>query len=292
MDGFYIEAAPLRKLLGAGSGDSALLYLYIKSGGRAEDAGKALNMPDTRLGCAMATLRQLGLVEDARPAMVIPGERPNYSEKDVLDAANSDTDFCRIYSEVQRLLGHPLNTEELKIVLGFVRYLGLPGEVVSVLVCYCKERARRQGNLRHPSLRTIEKEAYTWAEQGIQTLEDAAAYVQQQNERFSRLGQLKTLLQIQGRNLTASEEKYADAWLKMGFDQQALSIAYDRTCVNTGRLNWKYMDTILNRWHQAGLHTGEQVRQGDRKPATGKPSGELGQEELDAIRRMMHKQEG
>ena len=31
--------------------------------------------------------------------------------------------------------------------------------------------------MRNPSLRTIEKEAYAWAEQGIETLEQAAAYI-------------------------------------------------------------------------------------------------------------------
>ena len=94
-------------------------------------------------------------------------------------------DFRSLYGEVQRLLGRNLNTEELKILLGFVRYLGLPGDVISLLVCYCKERARKRGSLRNPSLRTVEKEAYQWAEQGIDTLEAASAYIQTQNQRES-----------------------------------------------------------------------------------------------------------
>ena len=88
-----------------------------------------------------------------------------------------------------------LNTEELKIVLGFIRYLGLPGDVISVLICYCKERSRARGNLRNPSLRTIEKEAYAWAERGIDTMEEAAAFIQTQNVRNSRLHRLMNLLQ-------------------------------------------------------------------------------------------------
>ena len=54
-----------------------------------------------------------------------------------------------------------------------------------MLVCYCKERLRRKGSNRNPSLRTIEKEAYAWAEQGINTLEEAAAYMQAQNARYT-----------------------------------------------------------------------------------------------------------
>ena len=69
-------------------------------------------------------------------------------------------------------------TTLMKIILGFVRYLGLPADVICVLVCYCKDRAKQKGGLRNPSLRTIEKEAYAWAEQGIDTMEAAGAFIQ------------------------------------------------------------------------------------------------------------------
>lgn len=76
-----------------------------------------------------AILRQLGLWPEVLPTKILAGERPNYSENDVLDAMERDMDFRSLYGEVQRLLGRNLNTEELKILLGFVRYLGLPGEL-------------------------------------------------------------------------------------------------------------------------------------------------------------------
>jgi len=197
-------------------------------------------------------------------------------------------EFKSLRGEVERLLGRNLNTEELKILLGFTRYLGLPGEVISVLICYCRERARQRGSLRSPSLRTIEKEAYAWAEQGIDKLEEAAAYIQSQNARYSNIRHLQNQLQIRGRNLTAAEERYATNWLEMGFEDEVIAMAYERTCLNTGGLNWAYMNKILQRWHEAGLHTAEAVRSGDRKPATPKgSSGELGQAERAAIQRML-----
>jgi DnaD/phage-associated family protein len=158
-----------------------------------------------------------------------------------------------------------------------------------MLVCYCKERARQRGSLRNPSLRSIEKEAYAWAEQGIDTLEDAAAYIQDQNTRNTRIRRLMDSLQIRGRNLTAGEEKYARSWLEMGFDQDALAMAYERTCLNTGGLSWAYMNKILLRWHEAGLHTAEQVRSGDRKSGTAPKGGtrELDADEQAAIQRML-----
>ena len=280
-----------RKLLGAANSDAALLYIYLNSGNPQANAVQDLQMNDSRISCALAVLRQLGLWNEEKVSHIVSGERPSYSEADVLCAMDTDNSFRSLYGEVQRLLGRTLNTEELKILLGFIRYLGLDTDVISVLVCYCKDRARQRGSLRNPSLRTIEKEAYAWAEQGIDTLEEAAAFIQTQNVRSSRLHRLMGILQIRGRNLTASEERYASGWLEMGFEDAAISMAYERTCLNTGGLNWAYMNKILQRWHEAGLHTAEQIQNGDRKGISkGVPrgaSGELGSAELEAIQKVL-----
>ena len=283
-----LSQSDVRKLLSAASPDGALLYIYLKSGNRLETAENDLHLNASRLSCAAATLRQLGLFEEDRASHIAPGERPSYSEHDVLEAMDSDGSFRGLYGEVQRLLGRSLNTEELKILLGFVRYLGLPADVISVLVCYCKDRARQRGSLRNPSLRTIEKEAYAWAERGIDTVEEAAAFIQAQNVRNSRLYRLMNILQIRGRSLTAAEERYAQSWLDMGTDEEMISMAYERTCLNTGGLNWVYMNKILQRWHEQGFHTAEDVRSGDQKGGMPKgASGQLGAAELEAIQRVL-----
>ena len=281
-----ISQGELRRLLASASGDAALLYLYIKSGSDPADAAKALNLTATRFSCAAATLRQLGLWQEEQKKHIASGERPNYSEQDVVRAMDTDGEFRMLYGEVQRLLGRGLNTEELKILLGFVRYLGLPAEVISVLVSYCKDRSRQKSG-RNPSLRTIEKEAYSWAEQGIDTLEEAAAFIHSQNQRRSQLHQIMNVLQIRGRALTPAEEKYARSWLEMGFAMDAIADAYERTCLNTGGLNWPYMHKILSRWHEAGFRTLEQIRSGDKKTGSAGQQRQPDEQERAAIARMM-----
>lgn len=290
MESVILDAGEVRKLLGAASGDGALLYIYLKTGNAPADAAQALNLAPARCSCAMATLRQLGLWQEEKQVKIPVGERPVYSEHDVLAADSGDTEFKSLRGEVERLLGRNLNTEELKILLGFIRYLGLPGDVISVLICYCKERARQRGNLRNPSLRTIEKEAYAWAEAGIDTLEEAAAFIQTQNARNTRIRRLQERLQIRGRNLTAAEERYAVGWLEMGFEDEAIALAYERTCLNTGNMNWAYMNRILQRWHEAGLHTLQAIQSGDRKPSAAGGRRQLDEDERAAIERML--QEG
>ena len=284
----HTPEADARRLLSAANGDAALLYLYIHCGNDPAGAGTALRMTEQRYSCAAATLRQLGMWPEEKRLTIAAGERPNYTERDVLDTLDREPSFRSLYGEIQRRLGKALNTEELKILLSFVRYLGLPEDVICVLVTYCQERARRKGSLRNPSLRTIEKEAYAWAERGIDTMEEAAAFIQAQNVYHSRLSELMRNLQIRGRALTAAEEKYARAWLDMGFEDDLIAMAYERTCLNTGGLSWAYMNKILQRWNQAGFRTAEDVRAGDRKPVA--TERRLDADEQAAIQRML--QEG
>lgn len=282
-----IDSASVQKLLAAGNGDAALLYLYIESGNDPAKAEQALRLTAGRYQCAAATLRQLGLWVEEKQRFIATGERPQYSERDVQSAIRHDSEFSSLYGEIQRMLGRTLNTEELKIILSFVRYLGLPADVVCVLVCYCKDRARQRGSLRNPSLRTIEKEAYAWAERGIDTMEEAAAFIQNQNQRNSRQREIMNILQIRGRELTAAESRYVQSWLEMGFEEDAIAMAYERTCLNTGGLNWAYMNKIMTRWNEAGLHTAEQVRTGDTRKGRGNAPRQLDADELAAIERLM-----
>ena len=61
MQNVTVEQKDLQKLLAAANADAALLYLYLRNGGDGDRAGEALKMTESRLNCAGATLRQLGL---------------------------------------------------------------------------------------------------------------------------------------------------------------------------------------------------------------------------------------
>lgn len=286
-----IDQKDVHKLLSAASGDAALLYLYLQSGNELDSAEASLHMSQSRVQCAAATLRQLGVWQEEKLPRMVVGERPRYTEKDVTDAKMQDMSFRALCDEVERNIGRVMTTEELKILLGFVRYLGFSTDVIFVLICYCRERAKQKGGQRNPSLRSIEKEAYAWAEQGIDTVEEASAYIQNQNMRASRIGKLMQIFHIRGRSLTQAEERYAQQWIDMGFADDAFSLAYERTCLNTGSMNWAYMNKILTRWHQAGITNAEQAKNKDKKPVPKGASGQMGQAELDAIQRIL-KQRG
>ena len=261
----------IHKLLAAGSGDAALLYLYLRAGNDPDRAADALQMNAYRYDCTMASLRQMGLIEE-KVRYLEPGERPVYTEKDITREMDRSKHFGQLVGEVQRRLGRTLSTEELKILLSMLDYLRLPNEVVSVLISFCMQRNRARGNVRAPSMRSIEKEAYVWADNGIDTLEEAIAYVQQQLARQSRLGSIRRSLQIHDRRLTQSEERYILKWLEMGFGEPEIQLAYDRTCLNCGSLKWQYMNSILVNWQTQNLYTVDQILKYDKAPERTAPA--------------------
>ena len=258
-----MSAETIRKLLAAGNGDSALLYLCRA----AELSDVATGFTEARLECAASLLRQLGLDSSKNPRFQQSAQRPEYTEQDVRRQMETPgSGFKRFVGEVQRCMGRALGNEELKILLSMREYLGLPVEVLNVLIHYCVDRGRSKGAGRMPSMRMIEKEAYHWADLQIDTLEKSAAYIQREAAKSSRLTELCELLGITGRRLTPAEERYLLAWTEMGFANDAISLAYEKTCENTGGLAWKYMNSILERWNGQGLYTADQIRALDRKP--------------------------
>lgn len=278
----------VRKLLGAAAPDAALLYLYLRAGGDPKAAPDELRLSRSRTDCALAALRQMGLWEEPK-ACALPAQPPVYTEKDITREMEKGRDFGMLVGEAQRRLGRILSTEELKILLSLTDYLGLPTEVIGILITYCIQRGRVRGGTRSPSMRVIEKEAYQWADDGIDTLEEAAAYMQNQLERQTRAGRVRSILQLGDRKLTPGEEKYVLGWLDMGFGEAEIQMAYEKTCMNTGGLKWAYCNSILRSWHEQGLHTAAEIQAGDRQPQQRlrqqPPSGSAGQGDLGELER-------
>ena len=62
--------------------------------------------------------------------------------------------------------------------------MGLPADVIFLLVSFCAERTAQQyGPGRRPTLRQIEREGYAWARLGLMTQESAAAYIKDYQHR-------------------------------------------------------------------------------------------------------------
>ncbi|MDY3984692.1 DnaD domain protein [Dysosmobacter sp.] len=265
-----VTAQAAKRLLERGDGDAALLYLaLLRHHGNAAPRSLAgeLRWDRLRIEAAEKTLRELGLVapaaEDLPPEPA--DERPSYGREDIAVRLEKSGEFRTLTAEVERKLGKKLTTPDIGVLLGLQDYLGLPGDVIYLLVCHCAERVQRRfGPGRRPGMKQIEKEGYAWARMGIDTQAEAAAYLKKYAERQEALPRYMRALQLGDRLPSASEEKYLVSWQEMGFSSEAVALAYDKTVLKCHELKWPYCNGILKRWHEAGLHTVEEIQAGDR----------------------------
>lgn len=301
-----ISGDAVGRLLGAGSGDAALLYIHILAhGGRfvREDAATSIHRTPEQVDAALDILSRTGLVSlRERPApapLRRPDELPQYTPEDVEREIESGGVFPALVHDVQMELGSQLSSEGLMTLFGIYDYLRLPPEVILMLVNHCvAECEERYGQGRRPSMRYIEKAAYTWERENIFSIEAAEGYIKRLGDLKAGERELAPVLGISNRPLSATERKYLNMWTTMGFRAEAVGMAYDRTVTNTGRLAWKYMDSILKSWHSKGLHTPEEIAKGDSPPKVARPaanrrtpSGDVGSGQVTAgeLERMREK---
>lgn len=289
----YITLAPQEtaKLLSAGSGDAALVYLYMRATGdmRLQRAGEQLRLSAETLSWAEALLKRLGLMDVSQTAPRYQSENaPRYTAEAVSAYSAKDPSFQLLQGEISRRLGRVLTSEDLKTLLAIRDYLKMPPEVVSMVLTYCLQKNEYynsvHGGNRTVTMRAIEKECYAWANQGIVTLESASDYINRSLLRLRPENQIARLLQLD-RPLVDSEKRYIDTWLSMGFPPEVIRLAYEKTVMATGKLTWRYLDKILLRWHEKNLHTLQEV-QGEQKPVQSDPRAAeytLGESELSAI---------
>jgi len=289
-----------RRLIEAGDGDAALLYIAVlRSHGSIDDERLRLQLgwPEARFRRGLETLSAQGLISlpgrpQGRPAPKTPAQQPaeqppEYTRADLARALEGG-EFASLADAVEKKLGKKLTTRDLAILLGLYDDQGLPSDVIYLLVSFCAERTAAQfGEGRRPTLRQIEKEGFAWARLGLMNQESAAAYIKKYHRRQEALPRLMRLLRLGERAPSPSEEKYLAAWNDMGFDDEALLRAYDKTVLKCGELRWPYMNTILCSWHRKGLHTLAEVEAGDRP--SGRPrreaAAQAGGQREDAVQR-------
>ena len=279
-----LPASAVESLLKRGEGDAALLYLALQRFGRGvtpEELEKVLpTMSRLRLDAAEGVLQELGLLP--RPQQPRPepaAERPAYSAEDIAALLTDNEGFRLLIPQAEQQLGKKLRTADLQILAGLYDQIGMPADVIYLLVCHCVERARRQwGEGRRPTLRQIEKEGYHWAQLGIFDQTAAAAYLKKWAQREEKSAAYMRALHLPQRQMVDAERRYITQWMDMGFPPETVALAYERTVFYKKDMNWRYLNGILRRWHEAGWHTVHQVEQGEQggRTSPAKPAAPAG----------------
>ena len=268
------------RLLRAGDGDAALLYLYIlKTGARSstEETMADLGKGPGWIATGMAVLSRIGLIEldgnNNGPQPVVSADAFDgaYSETsdteptifttaDMKRDLEAGSDFSVVVEETQRAFGRILSPDELMRLYAIHKKHGMTPEVIMQLIIYCINESKRAGAGRTLSMmRYVEKAADTWAGEGVLTLEKAEEYIKKLEDMRHVREEMKTVMQIRDREFSAMERKYVDGWIALGFDIGAVEIAYEKMIEAIHEYKIGYMNGILNKWHKKDIHTVSEI---------------------------------
>lgn len=155
-------------------------------------------------------------------------------------------DLCTLSQEI---LGKTLRNKDIETLYWFYDELGLSPEVITMLLEYCVSRDKRNMNY-------IEKVAVSWHENGITTIDAADRFINNEREKNGYFHSLRKLFGIDNRSLSKTEENYLKTWRDdCGMDENMVALAYEYCIMQTSKLSFPYMNSIIKRWHELGIHT-------------------------------------
>jgi len=267
-----LSAQQADTLITARNGEAALLFLLLQRldrGAPPEELQQRLGFSALQLAAAERALQEMGLLSaPASPPIERSDDHPQYTPDELSDMLETDRTFALLVPQLEQVLGKKLKTADLQLLAGLYDDMGLPADVIYLLVSHCVERtARRFGEGRRPTMRQIEKEGCLWARMGIADQESADRYLRTLAKNQEKTSAYMHALNIHDRPPVDSELHYLQQWMEQGFTPETVALAYDKTVFHKKELNWRYLNGILRRWHENGWHTVEEVKGGEQRTA-------------------------
>lgn len=113
----------------------------------------------------------------------------------------------------------------------------------------------------HTSLHYMQRIAEDFADHNIRTVEEARQMLNQDSSLYHTV--IKAF-GIRGRNLVPPEMNFLKQWsTKFGFPEELIAEACSRTIRAIHEPNFGYANSILEKWHKAGIHTMDAVAKAD-----------------------------
>lgn len=189
---------------------------------------------------------------------------PNYTREEINDIINGEG-MSWILDALKTYLSRNLEAADFNLVVYLLNDLKFSPDLIFHLYDTCVSRGKQK-------IEYITKTAFSWYEAEITTPEEAKNYTAAYSAYFAAVNKAFNLSRLPG----DKEEKYIKSWQKMGFEPDVIKEACDRTLMNCGKPQFKYVNTILTDWSNRGVKTLSDVRKlpDDRvykKPQSSKP---------------------
>lgn len=184
-------------------------------------------------------------------------EEPVYDKSvitlDQIKAFKQQAETSELVFITEQYLGKPLSSENIRSIIFMTDILQFSTDLIDYLVQYCVDRGKKD-------FRYIEKVAINWAQAGVSTPKEAAAYAIKYDKN------IYTVMNALGRTNapTQKEASYIQKWFReYGFTPDMVLEACERCALVTDKHRFEYTDGILQSWKENGVHTIQDIQDAD-----------------------------
>ncbi len=186
---------------------------------------------------------------------------PEFSPAEIADTIKSDDRIDFLFKTCEALYGRPLKHTEQNALITITEHIGLPTEVVLMMVDYCF-------SINKSSPAYLKETAMNWMENGITDLASAERQIALLQSKNKSESAVKAMFGI-NRALSQKEKDFVNLWFNVwNFNSEMVKLAYDINVNTKGQFAFPYISKILENWHSKGIATVEQANdEKNNKPA-------------------------
>lgn len=178
----------------------------------------------------------------------LSNEAADNESVDLLSELDNNTSKDML-KDIEKLVARPLSPKEMSTYLGWQKELNFSYELILLLIEYCVSKGKTD-------VRYIEKVALGWHSSGIQSIEDAQAYIAKHEDKWVQFRKILDFLGMKNADVMKPQQDMMEKWLytynfSIEMIKKAATICFNRL----NHSDFKYMDGILSKWHADNIKT-------------------------------------
>ncbi len=180
-------------------------------------------------------------------------ELPQYTSAELNALLKKHNNVVGLIDECQNVLGKIFTAADIKVLMGFVDYLGLDNDYILVLMHYAARNDMK-------SLRYIEKVAVSCIDDGFTDAKVLQEALYAKEEKAQVETKIKNIFGLGSRKLTSKEQKQINTWITTyKYDLEVVEKAYEITVTATNKPSIHYANAILEKWFAEGIKNVDDV---------------------------------
>lgn len=181
---------------------------------------------------------------------------PRLTPADIINAQRDSSDIAFLLTEAQVILGRTISHAEQEMLVNMVNYYGLKAEVIMMILEFYRSEKERGKSI---GISYVNAMAKNWAEEGIDSVADAEAKLQDIAKSDRLWNEIIAITGIRHKRPTAKQREMIKEWFS-DFDITMITLAADIMKENIPEPKLAYMNTIIKKWRKSGITSPSQVK--------------------------------